>query len=373
MENSNSILDKVISSKKSSEIEQFNPSEVVSLLFKNLSGREEDVLRRRFGLLGREKETLEKIGVNYNVTRERIRQMEKSAITKIINAKNFVEFIGPIERTILTVLEQHGGIMSEESLLKELLVVTTDNVANRQNILFIISELLKNKFKVVNKDTKFRKSWQTYHAPINLINDVNEELLKIVSDIGKPESVNEIISKFKETDIYHEHQEQFNDEMITSYLNINIKISQNPFNEYGLTEWGSIIPKRMNDKIYLILKKNKKPMHFTEITKKINEIKFDKRKAYPPTVHNELILNGKYVLVGRGIYALKEWGYHPGAVINVLTDILSKSEEPLSRELLVEKVLDQRIVKKNTIHLALTNKNKFKKNTEGKYTLVESK
>ncbi len=112
-------------------------------------------------------------------------------------------------------------------------------------------------------------------------------------------------------------------------------------------------------------------MHFNEITEKINDIKFDKRKAYSPTVHNELILNKKYVLVGRGIYALKEWGYQPGVVSNVLEDILKNEESSLTREALVQKVLERRIVKKNTIHLALTNRNKFKKLPDDTYTLAE--
>jgi len=112
-------------------------------------------------------------------------------------------------------------------------------------------------------------------------------------------------------------------------------------------------------------------MHFTEITEVINNTGFDERKAYPPTVHNELILNDRYVLVGRGIYALKEWGYKPGVVVDVLTEILKKENKPLTRQELVQKVLEQRIVKKNTINLALTNKGKFKKNQDGTYWLVQ--
>ena len=111
-------------------------------------------------------------------------------------------------------------------------------------------------------------------------------------------------------------------------------------------------------------------MHFTEIADKINETKFDDRKAYPPTVHNELILNSQYVLVGRGIYALKEWGYKPGVVAKVLLDIIKKNEGPMSRDGLVREVLNQRIVKKNTIHLALTDKTKFKRLSDGNYDLA---
>ena len=371
MDTSNSILDRVISSKKITESEQFNPSEVVSLLLRNLTGREEDVLRRRHGLLGKEAETLEKIGETYRVTRERIRQIEKTAVNKINKLKNFNEVINLVERTVFSVLEQNGGIMSEEAMLKKLLYVVGDNYINRQNILFIISELLNNKFRSIKSDDEFRKSWQIVNATLHLFREISKLLFNIISENKKPIIESDIIQKLKNTDFYQRNSERLNDDTIISYLEINPKISKNPFDEYGLSEWGSIIPKRMNDKIYLILKKYGKPMHFNEITKKINEIQFDKRKAYPPTVHNELILNDKYVLVGRGIYALKEWGYHPGVVADVITQILKEENNPLSRVELIKRVLKQRIVKKNTICLALTNRTKFKKLSDGSYTLAE--
>lgn len=373
MDNSSSILDKVISSKKITEIEQFNPSEVVSLLFKNLTGREEDILRRRYGLLGKEEETLERIGESYKVTRERIRQIEKTAIEKIIQSKNLNEIVGPIERTIFSVLEQRGGIMSEESLLSGLLHVVGDSYSNRQNILFIMSELLKNKFKKIKLNSEFRKSWQIIHAPLNLYKEAIKVIFDIISQYGKPIIASDIIQKFKETDFFSKNSIQLSDETVVSYLEINPKISRNPFDEFGLSEWGSIVPKRMNDKIYLVLKRHGKPLHFTEITEKINEIKFDKRKAYPPTVHNELILNNQYILVGRGIYALKEWGYQPGVVANVLIQILKQENRPLPRGELIKKVLEQRMVKKNTICLALTNRDKFKKLQDDTYVLTDQK
>ncbi|MBU0597824.1 winged helix-turn-helix domain-containing protein, partial [Patescibacteria group bacterium] len=227
------------------------------------------------------------------------------------------------------------------------------------------------KFKELRPSNDFRQSWQIMHAPIRLLRDSITELIKIISEKNQPLTINEIIDLFKGTELFTKNQSQISEDIIISYLEISPGISKNPFDEYGLTEWGSIVPKRMNDKIYLILKRHKEPLHFTEIAQKINEAKFDNRKSYPPTVHNELILNDKYILVGRGIYALKEWGYKPGVVSNVLIDILKKENRPMSRDELVNQVLQQRIVKKNTIHLALTEKTKFKKLTDGTYQLTE--
>ncbi|MFZ6036027.1 MAG: sigma factor-like helix-turn-helix DNA-binding protein [Patescibacteria group bacterium] len=370
MDGQNSILDRVISSKQSTEIEQFNPSEVVSQLFKALTSREEDVLRRRHGLSGKPRETLEEIGATYSVTRERVRQIENTAISKIQRLKDFGTVVNPIESIVSTVLEQHGGIMSEEDLLAQLLQVVGDTDTSRHNILFIISELLDGSFKLIKEDDEFRRAWRTQHAPIHIMKEVIQSVLTIITEFNKPISSTELVNRFKQTEAYTRNQDQLNDDALISYVQVSQKISKNPFDEYGISEWGSIVPRRMNDKIYLVLKKNGKPMHFTEITKMINETKFDSRKAYPPTVHNELILNDQYVLVGRGIYALKEWGYKPGVVASVLIEILRAAGHPLGRDELVRLVLDQRMVKKNTVHLALTDKTKFKKLPDGTYTLV---
>jgi predicted transcriptional regulator len=111
-------------------------------------------------------------------------------------------------------------------------------------------------------------------------------------------------------------------------------------------------------------------MHFTEIASEINKNAFDGKIAYAPTVHNELILDPKYVLVGRGIYALSEWGYRPGNVADVIIDIL-KEDGPLTKDQIIDKVLERRNVKRSTVYLALMNHDKIKRNDKGRYFLVD--
>ena len=52
-------------------------------LLDELTPRERDVIERRFGLRGREDETLDEIGRSCSLTRERIRQIEASALEKL--------------------------------------------------------------------------------------------------------------------------------------------------------------------------------------------------------------------------------------------------------------------------------------------------
>ena len=371
-ENSNSILDRVMDSHKSQEKEQFYPSELVSTLLKYLSGKEEDIIRRRFGLNKPQSETLEEIGASYKVTRERIRQIENNSINKILALKNFNDQITPVEHIISSLLAENGGFMNEKILLENLVGYSDDKEIDERAVLFIIKVLLKGKYKYLDNQV-FRSGWGLRHTSSDLAEKIINELVNIVENSNQPLSADTIIEKFKKTNIYSEEQQNLSDDAIISYLNLSRKIGVNPYQEYGLANWGSIEPKRINDKIYLVLKKKNEPMHFGEIANEINRIGFDKRKAYPPTIHNELIMNDQYVLVGRGIYALKEWGYKPGVVSEVIQEILRKEGKALSRQELVKKVLEKRIVKKNTIHLALTDRNKFQKTGDGNYSLVAGK
>ncbi|WP_051217052.1 sigma-70 family RNA polymerase sigma factor [Butyrivibrio fibrisolvens] len=58
-------------------------AEEISKILEILSDREHAVISMRFGLEGKDKMTLEEIGQKYNVTRERIRQIEANAIRKL--------------------------------------------------------------------------------------------------------------------------------------------------------------------------------------------------------------------------------------------------------------------------------------------------
>lgn len=60
-------------------------AEVTRTLLSTLQPREEKILRLRFGLDGQPAETLEKIGQTFNVSKERIRQIEKKALRKLRN------------------------------------------------------------------------------------------------------------------------------------------------------------------------------------------------------------------------------------------------------------------------------------------------
>ena len=160
--------------------------------------------------------------------------------------------------------------------------------------------------------------------------------------------------------------------VLVSYIDISKFIFQSPFGSYGLVQWPEINPHGLKDQAYLALKRENKPLHFTEIAKLIGKLPSVSRDILPESVHNELIRNNRFVLVGRGVYALKEWGYEPGTVKEIIKSILKKSKKSLSQKEILKKVFEQRQVKESTIILNLQDKGLFKRDKKGKYSSAKS-
>lgn len=385
MAETSSILDKIIESQERQQAALFNPSDLVVDLLKNISTKEGDILSRRFGLLGKKKETLEQIGQYYQITRERIRQIETATVKKLKDLKTFRQQVEVAEQHIMHLLEKHGGVMEQGHLLDSI-IEEKDKEGHLGSSNFILSKLLNDKVEAVKADTHLLPGWKLPVVPVEMIRKAAQELVNIIDSEQKLLNSDFLIEKFKNREFYQQEmkpvinlrlgydEEKLENELeqiIHSYLRVSKNIDQNILGEWGLASWNTITPKRMSDKIYLILRKTGKPLHFTEITEQINQSSFYKKTAYPATIHNELILDDRYILVGRGIYALKEWGYKSGTVIDIITEILKNSSQPMTKEEIVDAVLKQRMVRKSTIYLALTNKSKIKRLSDGRYTIAE--
>jgi len=397
-----SILDKIITNHQAEEVAKLDATEIISSLFNELNERERDVITRRYGLHGQGKETLEKIGQVHKLTRERIRQIETASIKKLRQLKNLEFYIAGLKKVINQLLEEHGGLMEREYLLNNLVNFSAGNIkTNKEDVTihkshldFLISKLLHDEFEEINNARNFKNSFKLKYQAIDHLEELAEELLEKIKQTKSVLMTDELINLARELNSFKASQDKFNtpsnfdisnilanenfqenadlinsNKVLYSILQASSKIEQNKFGHWGIHNWREVKPKTINDKIYLVLKNHGKPMHFAEIAERINRIGFDNKKANAATVHNELILDNKYILVGRGLYGLKEWGYRRGTVADVIENILSDTGEPLSREEIIEKVLKQRLVKKATINLALMNKDRFERVEGGKYQL----
>src|SRR5690349_11923731 len=75
-----------------------------------LSQNERFVVERRFNLTSDKRYTLEEIGQHFNVTRERIRQIEKNAMQKLRrNIENYNVYA--INNAAFDILKNHGDVL----------------------------------------------------------------------------------------------------------------------------------------------------------------------------------------------------------------------------------------------------------------------
>ncbi|MBU1038617.1 hypothetical protein KKC17_00040 [Patescibacteria group bacterium] len=368
-EQESSILDKIISEQSVSHLLEFDPKDTLTELLNMLSDREKQVLIRRFGLANGLPETLEKIGQSFQVTRERIRQIERQAIQKLRDGKQISQAVKLLKEIIVEILEKEGGIIPLSRF--QSLMAEYGKGMTRLAIEFLLNEVLTDLVVLLGGDnSEFVTGWRLRTANQENLLTLIDKAEEIVSSQGKPISGLELGSALLAANLIDPLNKPINSaDLALALLSMSRRIKQNPFGDWGLSHWETITPKRMNDKIYLVLQRANKPLHFREIVRLINEQKFDNKMAYAPTVHNELILDKKYVLVGRGIYALREWGFKPGVVADVLTRVLQE-KGPLLLDSLIEEVLKKRFVKKGTIQLALTNREKFKRLPDGLYDLA---
>ena len=158
-----------------------------------------------------------------------------------------------------------------------------------------------------------------------------------------------------------------NKEIINRYLSVSKVIGKNSLGEWGKSTSPHIKARGVKDYAYLVVRKNGKPMHFRDVASEITRI--FKKKTNIATCHNELIKDKRFVLVGRGMYGLKEWGHAAGVVRDVIKEILKEAEKPLTKQEIIDKVLEKRLVKANTVSINLQDTKYFKRDKDGKYSL----
>lgn len=332
---------------------RFNYQKIDSNLLKDLPKRTKDVILRRFGLKTGKRETLESIGKSYGITRERVRQIEVDAISRL---KPKLEKHQRIFQYFNDSLKNFGNLKKEDLLLLQL-----GNQKFSSHVFFLLT--LSEQFERFSETQDLYSLWTIEPESLNFAQKVIGKVYNELEGIHRPlpsgnlfEIVQNKASELKEGT-------SLSPQALLSYLEISKQIQKGPGGNFGLRDWPEINPRGVKDKAYLVFKKEKKPLHFTEVARRISS------SALVQTVHNELIRDQRFVLVGRGLYALREWGYRPGVVKDVISEVLKETEKALSKKEILEEVLKQRLVKKNTILLNLSNKKYFLRNSQGKYTL----
>ncbi|MEZ4195506.1 MAG: sigma factor-like helix-turn-helix DNA-binding protein [Candidatus Paceibacterota bacterium] len=338
----------------------FKPKQITKSLLGVLPERARDVLSKRYGLGATgETSTLEAIGQSYGITRERVRQIENYGIQSIQKSEEYKKHYELFIEIQKLIDQLGGGLIAEHVFLDEM---TNDPVV-RNHLYFLL--VVGDPFYRGKENPQYNHRWYTERK---LADSVEKALQSVHKGLDRDELISEqeILTRFKNELL--DLANKYDDEVLKRWLLISKQIGKNPLGDWGPAESPNVKVKGVRDYAYLAVKRHGSPMHFREVAGAINKL-FD-HDAHVATTHNELIKDKRFVLVGRGLYALTEWGYTAGVVKDVLREILEK-EGPLTREELIDKVRKERYVKDNTIIVNLQDTNLFKRLTNGAYTLAE--
>lgn len=336
--------------------------------------RTKEVIVRRFGLGDGRRQTLEAIGRDHSITRERVRQIEENGLTHLKHPK-VKEKIQPLLEALQEHLAQHGELKREDHLYDELTYICypvkeierlkeAGNISDldRCRSAFYLILTLGDNFDRLPENDSLYSVWTSNKNSVKTAKKAIDSLVKHLN------AKKEVLPKDQLLAAAKSLFPELSAKAIYSYVDASKLIEQNHLGHFGLAHWPEISPRGVKDKAYIILKNGGKPLHFSEVTAKINEILPSGRPAYVQTVHNELIKDKRFVLIGRGLYALAQWGYEPGTVAETISQIL-KVSGPLVKEELIEKVLQKRLVKENTVLINLQNRKLFERDEQGRYAV----
>jgi len=337
-------------------------SAVESILDTIEQEREREIITRRFGLFDR-KETLEQIGELLGITRERVRQLEKAILIrlKIAAEDGKIPAIHEVERMMIRDLSENGRVGRIQDVA-ERLVGAVPTAGTKAHVNFVAE--LSPKLTAVNENDNYHQGVTiAEYGDEKKVRSRVDDILKTIKKHGEPLSIEDLYAKLEG----YETPSQ-----VRALASISKGLAHLK-DMWGLIKWPTVNPKNIRDKIYVILAEYGKPMHFSDIAGQIKGSEFKRKDVTTQAIHNELIKDKRFVLIGRGIYALDTWGYSKGTVSDIISKVLRKAGEPLHRDEIVKRVLKSRQVKETTILLNLQSKSEFKRVAKATYTLAEDK
>lgn len=320
--------------------------------------REREIISRRFGLNGN-RETLEQIGEMLSITRERVRQLEKAILIRlqICAEEGVIPELPPAEKLIIRNLTEMGRVARLSDLANK--IYAKEATAQEKASIYFLATFSQSLTIVEENDKYYVSVGIAEYGDSFKLRERADEIVAVIRKHKKPMTLDEL-----DNVLNYEHP---------NYIQATASISKllaTLNGVWGLAKWPSVNPKNIRDKIFVILETKKKPMHFSEIAKEIKESNFKRKDVTVQAIHNELIKDDRFILIGRGIYALNSWGYKKGTISEIIQQILEKADRPMTREEIVKHVLHVRKVKETTILLNLQNKELFKKVDRNSYTLA---
>ena len=355
-----------------------NISGLVGKILSELPERTSQIIAARMGFETGQPKVLEAIGKELGITRERVRQLEASGIKQIDKVLSKSSVLDDFFQVVDSHLDHFNGVREEKRFLKELTFLINADDQEIAKIRFLV--FLHKKLSFFPEDENCLAFWAKDKKFASRVIEFVKKMNKTVLLKKSPLAV-EDFEKFVKEIAKASGFSGVNIGSLMSWVSLSQVILFSPFGYIGAEKHLEIMPANVGDKAYLVLKTKEQPMHFRDLAGSMNQYAKTSSGFHPvwqktveaQTVHNELIKNKNFVLVGRGIYALSEWGYEKGTVRDVVIQIMKKARKPLTLQEIVVAVKKIRLVKDTTIFINLQNKDYFGKTKEKKYVLKITK
>lgn len=344
---------------------------LASLLNRSGNERTIEIVSKRYGLMNGEKQTLEEIGDNYGVTRERIRQVQKKALNRMKHPMNSIkdQLAGLIEE----VLFRNGGILSAEEADLEIPKALGGIKDDGSSILDLLSDLgwiqncrigdiaiyspllsgvslckLSEKINLLIKTADLGMSVSSIIEKIWLFSKIKDERF----------DSNEFVLKYCRTDPRIE-------EMAITSAYPEIIFRHYTSGQFPKKGW-VVLMKR-------VLEEEQMPLHFTEITNKVNDLmgnserQLDVRRGHSILIEDEIFAHSGV----NGTYGLTAWGLKKELTPQVIVECMKKAGFPLHWKQIYNYVSKYKNTKPANIVRCLEDNRLFKKVDAGVYWLNE--
>lgn len=338
-----------LSSAKGNLVEAF-PA-VVELYLSKAKGknlkRDRDILCKRFGLEGSSKYTLEDLGTFYDVTRERIRQIEAKSIKELDKAL-LGELATKKWRLCPKIYASYKSIKSSLEYFEWL--VRKDDVDQVFSDHFgeVLGDAYLDLFMEVLGYVKLPHSISGFRGSIceswSLSRKYNKKEIEAVFialdhiyDSAKVVPIFDLIISAKKN---NKNKRTISNDSIMVALSATTDIERD--GEAVLVKFSRL--RSASDKAYRVLESKKKPMHFSKITQEINYLEGSKGTVRETNLKNQLVADERFSPIGRsGEWGLSEWdNLNNLTIIQAIEKVLNESGEPLSFSDIKKRVGDLR-------------------------------
>jgi len=253
--------------------------------------RAKRIVLGRYGLGQSRRKTLAQLGGEYSLTRERVRQIQAASLkairVEIKTHKEAVKLLKLLERY----LKDAGHIRRADFVAHDIAIMLHEKEDSGPlfNKLQFLADVLQWPM-VSGGNEDLHVTWYSKEGSYEIARKLIGELLD-TTDHDFDKFVRSACERYK-----------MSEPQVVNHLTISKRFGLGPYGDMGADHWINVNPKTVRDKIYLVLQKSDKPLHFNDIAVLVNGLSDKKRAA--ATVHNELIKDARFNLVGRGTYTI---------------------------------------------------------------------